>query len=85
MTNTDNPSEQQILTNAVRDNWTSLRRDAVFKKYSIGPTAVEVSKKLKDVQLVLSCSLKQWFLTLLKVLNPESFISAWAEPFVIEK
>ena len=29
--------------------------------------------------------LKQWFLTLLEVLNPASFISAFTEPFVIGK
>jgi hypothetical protein len=29
--------------------------------------------------------LKQWFLTLMEVLNPASFISACTEPFVIGK
>ena len=29
--------------------------------------------------------LVQWFLTLLEVLNPESFISAFTEPFIIGK
>ena len=30
-------------------------------------------------------TLVQWFLTLLEVLNPASFISAFTEPFVIGK
>ena len=33
----------------------------------------------------LLVKLPQWFLTLLKVLNPASFISAFTEPFVIGK
>jgi len=31
----------------------------------------------------VTLSLDQWFLTLLEVLNPESFIGALAKPFVI--
>ena len=34
---------------------------------------------------VNSDNLEQWFLTLLEVLNPASFISAFTEPFVIGK
>ena len=33
----------------------------------------------------LGYNLKRWFFTLLEVLNPTSFISAFTEPFVIGK
>ena len=35
------------------------------------------------ISLGVSLWLQQWFLTLLEVLNPTSFISAFTEPFVI--
>ena len=45
-------------------------------------------KDIQSVHKVLDPEQKgiiQWFLTLLEVLNPASFISAFIEPFVIGK
>ena len=44
-----------------------------------------VEVRLQPKSINSKCLLDQWFLTLLELMNPASFIGAFTEPFVIGK